>query len=127
MNTEAAAKHRTPRLTPFRPGERIANWTILEYHPSASGRLREGIYTAKPDCCGEPRPVRYVHLMNAHRHQSELCRSCANSKLADRRWQARQPPAIPSVVAVTPDNWVSRLPVPASLTRDLWGRPCLSF
>jgi hypothetical protein len=134
MNTHKTRN--SPRMTPWAPGERVANWVIVEYLPAPSGRLREGRYLAKPGCCGVPRVTRYTHLKNAHRHQSDLCRQCMNHQLAERRWEAVEanqasakapPSASRPAVDITPANWLLALRPPSFINRDLWGQPCLSW
>ena len=120
----------TYRKTPFPSGERIAHWTLLEPVLPPPRRLTEYVYWARPDCCGVARQVNYRSLMlwASARKRTGLCVDCSDRYRSQHRMN---PPAFylrpeHEVQALNVSDWVCRLPVSASLARNVWGHPCLS-
>ena len=142
----------SPRKDPFAIGERIGMWVVLDILPRLGGRLKDYRYLAKPDCCGQPVKIADQTLVKAlypSGANKGWCQGCADrlrrqlgptTKLPVRDGYVHQTPPLveakPELEPVPePDldalnraqlgfiNQFLSQPVPAGLTRNLWGHP----
>ena len=120
---------RAQNLTKVRQKER---WTIGERFGLAEiiAPLTRDLARVRWTCCGREEELTHQALVSKrHMHRRRpwrVCPACTEAKRLNPRYDPTRQRAHEGVVL--PGHVLAwyRLPVPAGLTRDVWGRPCLS-